>query len=306
MAPHGLAEDVRVRALAALMLGLAGCAHATHFYPALPRQTVPGQPEEASAQAAGVGMIVHAGDWRGRPEDLEDRLTPVEAFIENGSGKALRIAPELFGLTAPNGFRYQALDPSEVSRLAGPAYRDGSAFYLGFYGAYPWPGFSAPWRHPFYPFAWWGWSVAPYGYWAPPQGTEPRPSPRGTLQAGGSVSVLLFFPVPARSLERLEFSAELVDVDGQRFGSLHFPLARGGEGANAPTTKPSSAPPTGPAPASGPLEAPPAAPAPPTSPPAQPPPTSPPATPPPPPAQVPAPQAQGRPPPGPPSPWDAQ
>jgi hypothetical protein len=249
-----------------LALALSGCAyqHAV-FGPASPDQAVEGQPEAATAEAAGVRITVHAGDWGGSPKDLEERLTPVEVFIENGSGRALLVRPEYFGLVGPNGFRYQALEPGEVQRRAA-AQRDGVA-YVGVYGAYPWPGFWRPWRHGFYPYVWWGWYGPVYPYWGPPPPArvEPQPSPRGTLEPGGSVSVLLFFPVPSLELPRLELRVDLEAESGSEIGTIRVQLVRtdGAAPRSAPRPKatppPSGPPPSGPPP-SGPPPAPPTAP----------------------------------------------
>jgi hypothetical protein len=225
-----------------LALALSGCAyHHAVFGPALPGQAVEGQPESATAEAAGVRITVHAGDWTGSPQDLEERLTPVEVFIENGSGRALRVSPELFSLVAPDGFRYQALEPGEVQRRAA-AQRAGVA-YVGVYGAYPWPGFWRPWRHGFYPYVWWGWYGPAYPYWGsvPPEEVNPQPSPKGAIEPGGSASVLLFFPVPSLELSRLELRAELVTDTGAKLGIIRVQMVR--EGAASHPAPPATPPP---------------------------------------------------------------
>ena len=230
-----------MRATPCLALVLTACAHASaHFYPANPEGAVPDQPEAATAEAAGVRLTVHAGDWRGSPDDLEDRITPVEVYLENESGKAIRVGPEHFGLLAQNGFRYQPLDPREVQRLARSSYR-GTVVYYGFYGAYPWPGFWRPYRHRFYPYMGWGWYGAPaVAYVEPPASVQPPPATRGTLENGGNISLLLFFPVPAASLARIELTANLVDQAGTPLGTVRVPLVRLGA---PPAQPPANAPP---------------------------------------------------------------
>jgi hypothetical protein len=236
-----------VRPALPILLTLAACAHApTRFLPAGPEYAVEGYPAVASAQASGVRVTVHAGDWQGTPSDLEERLTPVEVHVENDSGRVVRVGPEDFGLLAQNGFHYQALDPREVQRLAGP-YRAAGPVYVGVYGAYPWPGF---WHrrhlHP-YPYAWWGWWGPPaVAYWPPPpEPPPPPPAPRGTLRSGGDISLLLFFPVPARSLSTAELTARFVDEAGAPVASVRVPLVREGaapsrppqDGARAPSAR---------------------------------------------------------------------
>jgi hypothetical protein len=214
----------------ALVLAVCGCAHqVAHFRPALPEEAVPGQPEAATGEAAGVRVTVRAGDWRGAPDDLENALTPVEVYLENESGKAIRVDSQDFGLIAPDGFRYQALDPRDVQRFVASRYPRDGAFYYGFFGAYPWPGFWRPWRHRFYPYVSFGW-YGPPGYWGPPPtappGPQPGPGPSGTLENGGNVSVLLFFQVPALSLPKFDLTADLVDTSGAKLGTLRLPLVR--------------------------------------------------------------------------------
>lgn len=236
-----------MRKLVYLVVALTGCVHATtHFYPASPAEAVEGQPEVATAEAAGVRLTVHAGDWRGAPEDIEDRATPVEVYVENESGHAVAIGPERFSLLAQNGFLYRALDSGAVHRLFAQLRRP-VAVYYGLYDAYPWPGFWRPYPYGFYPYT--GFDV-----WGPPVYVEegppaPPPQPHGVLNSGGYVSVLLFFPVPAPSLATLELVMDVVDDKGARLGTVRVPMTRepptGAPAARpaAPAQPPPGAPP---------------------------------------------------------------
>ena len=264
--------------LAVAPLLAAACVHPVRFHPAAPEQAVAGQPDSASAEQGGVRVVVHAGGWRGAPDDVEDRLTPIEVYVENDSGRAVKIGPEYFGLVAENGFHYQPLDPREVQRVASPAYGSGAVVYYGYYGAYPWPGFWSPWhRHRFYPWAWSDWYGPPVAYYAP--ATPPPPAPRGALQDDGHISLLLFFPVPARSLSFMEVTADLVDEAGRPIATLRLPLLREGVTAPPPATPrpagagavPAPSPGTPPASATPPSPPPSSPPPPPTSTPAAPP-----------------------------------
>ena len=68
-----------MRLVPCLLLVLAACVHGpTKFFPARPDEAVEGNAEAATAEGSGVRLTVHAGDWRGSPDDLEERLTPVE------------------------------------------------------------------------------------------------------------------------------------------------------------------------------------------------------------------------------------
>ena len=234
-------------AAAAAGLALAGCAHqSVHFRPVLAEEALPGQPDAAQAEAAGVRFSFRVGDWRGWPEDLEDQLTPVEVVVDNQSGHALRVGHRHFGLVAPNGFEYRAMSPSAVQHVVEQSYSAGSPWYYGYYGAYPWPGFHQPWDYDMYPYLSWGFP-GPVGFgWElpPPTPQVPQAGPSGTLQSGGHVSVLIFFQIPARKLPSLELTAELVDRSGARFGSVRVPLVRWVKGgAAAPPGAPPSSPP---------------------------------------------------------------
>lgn len=225
---------------------LGGCVHAaSHFRPALPDQAVAGQPEAGIGAAAGVRVMATAGDWRGWPDDLEERLTPVEVLVENRSGHSLRIRHDAFGLVDPNGFRHPALDPREVRRsLAAYGPRTYVYFHYGYFGAYPWPGFWFPLAYPYYPYSWWGpWGA---GVWTEPYrgAYAPRPGPEGALEDGGQVSVLLFFPVPALELPALELVADLVDqASGTLLATIRIPFVRAAPGAPARPAPPPRAPP---------------------------------------------------------------
>ncbi len=244
-----------MRSAPCLLLALTACVHAgAQFYPVRPDEVVAGQPQAATAADAGVRLTVHAGDWRGSPDDLEDRLTPVEAYVENDGGRAIRIGTEHFGLLGPNGFRYQALDAQAVQAAFASASR-GSVVYVGAYGAYPWPGFWRPYRHNFYPYMGWGWYGPPPDAWVTMPSAPPPPTPRGTLDSGGNVSLLLFFPVPARRLGAMEISMTVEDTSGARLGVVRVGLSR------QPLPASATAPPPGaPAPQAGAAAQPPAPP----------------------------------------------
>ncbi len=237
-----------------LSLAVAACAHApARFEPALPDQAVPGQPGAAGAEVQGVRMVATAGGWSGWPEDLEDTLTPVEVLVDNHSGRALRIRHEGFALVDPGGFRHAALPPQEVQRRLAAFGRPAGYvwFHYGFYGAYPWPGFYYPWhyRRYYYPYAWWwGWPGAGIATWVPPAPPAPAAGPEGALEDGGRVSVLLFFPVPAAALGRLDLVADLVaESDGRSFGTIRLSFVRAGAEPRAPPAPPTP-PPAGPPP----------------------------------------------------------
>jgi hypothetical protein len=222
------------------LVALSACVTVAPLRPASPDQVVPGEPLEAFAEVSGVRLQVRAGDWRGWPENLESRLTPVEVAVENDSGRALRIEPRLFGLYLPSGFRHAGMEPHQVRAALRDVYRARAAvaFYAGWYGYYPWPGYYPPWRRRHYPYVWWGpypWGVVvPYEAVPPPAEPEPRPSPEGTLASGGRFSLLVFFDVPATSLASATFEAVLEDTSGESLGRVRIPLTRAAPTPAAP------------------------------------------------------------------------
>jgi hypothetical protein len=270
---------VPVIALAAAVAGIAGCAHAPPFHPVPPAQAIPGDPRVGTAEAAGVRMSVRPDEWNGWPDDLEDYLTPMAVAIENHSGRALRVRPEMFGLTTSSGYRYEALQPRDVAALARQW-----GWGARFYGYYSWYPYARPWPV-ISPYSWW-WGPGPYA--SPPYavGITPGPTPPGTLRDGGRMTAVIFFPVPAKKLTSFLFDAKLVGSDSVEFGRIEIPFVRGNappppaRGAPPPGA-PSPAPPRTPPPATPSPSAPsppPGTPTPPQSPPpSSPPPTTPPA-----------------------------
>ncbi len=215
-----------------LLLALCACmAPLRPFRPGDAAQAVPREPDAASATVAGVRVTVRPGSWSGWPYDLERRLTPVEVVIENGSGGPLDVRLQGFGLVGPDGSRHEPLEAQAVRRRFTPV-PPSVAFYYGYYGVYPWPGFYEPWTS-WYPYMWWGFRpgeinppVPPHAY-GPPLPARQEMAPEGTLEKGRRVSLLLFFAVPARSLRSLTFEAHLADPSGKPVGDVRLPFVRG-------------------------------------------------------------------------------
>jgi hypothetical protein len=261
--------------VASAALVVTGCVHAPPpLRPALAEQAVEGDPRAASAEVAGVRLTIRAGDLGGWLEDVEDAVTPVAVSIENESGKAIRVRPRLFTVVGANGFRYEPLRRGEVRRLLrarGP-YGYGYGYpglYGGFglYGAYPWIGWPGA-----YPFLGWGMAWAPPPPRPPPAARAGSRQPSGTLEDGGEVDLLLFYPVPARQLGSALVQAAIVAVDGTQLGTVQVPLVRGGNPPPRAQPPPPAPPePAAPEPPPAESEPPPAASEPPPAP-AQPPP----------------------------------
>jgi len=233
-----------------LALSGAACVHVPPLRPALPEQAVQGDPGAASAEAGGVRVTVHADGWRGYPGDVADYLTPVEILVENGSGEELRVGPKRFALVGPTGFRYEPMPPGEVRRYLRP-YRGAAVYYQGWFGYYPWPGRPWAWRH--YPYYWWGPRAVVVVPAPPPPPDVPPSPPRGTLEPGGKVALLLFFPVPANQLGSFAVEAQLVSKGNRRVAEVRLSFARldphAPRAAPPPAARPPAPPPQAPPPA---------------------------------------------------------
>lgn len=224
--------------LVVVLILLAGCAQ-TKLAPAPQAQRVPGKELAAVAQTAGVRMVVEAGAWSGHPDNLAQELTPLRVTIDNGSDQPLRVRYEDFAIETGKGVRYTPLPPLRIQGtvieqadrpVRFPRYAVTPRFaYSGFY--------LAPWYSPYYPNlrAWsHPWAFSPFYYDTYyPRWTVKLPTPdmlemaipEGVIEPGGRVSGFLYFPDIAARVERVTFSAELMQGrEGQRLGALEVPF----------------------------------------------------------------------------------
>lgn len=204
---------------------LVSCARVAPLQAVDPNQAIEGLANEAQAEVAGVTVRAQIGGWRGRPKDLEQRLTPVDVTLHNLSRRTVRIGPEAFALQTPSGTR-RALDQPEVAwqlqELVGPKeYGPGSRRRVGAVGGPTFPGYDSP-TNPYSPFA-----------RSPPGAPTPAASqfydmqtPAGTLPHGAKTSILLFFGAAARTLSTATFEVALVDENGTSLGTVRMPFAR--------------------------------------------------------------------------------
>jgi hypothetical protein len=213
-------------AVAALALG--GCATLPPLHPADPAQAVRADGATGQAEASGVKLSVRADDWHNWLSDVQSRATPVEVAIHNGGESDLLVRPELFALVLPNGARLAALQPGEVHRtLLGLAVADRASSPRAI-GPHldPFTGRYDPTRT----VSLYSWSgLQGRGTLSPPVtslGPDARPIPEGTLQAGRSASVLLFFATPADKLKSFVFEADLQRPDGAQIGVERIAFGR--------------------------------------------------------------------------------
>lgn len=219
----------------------AGCA-APVLTPAPQAELVPGRKLAAVARHDGVRVVVQPGAWSGYPSNLSGELTPLRLTIENGSGQPLRIRYEDFVVETGRGARYTPLPPLKiegavVERSATavetlpdpirPRFAHSGFFLTPWYG----PHYSGMpiWARP--------WAFNPYYYRAvypewwvtlPTQDMLEQAIPEGVIDAGGMVSGFLYFPILAAEVDRVTFTARLVQgSNGDELAVLQVPfLAR--------------------------------------------------------------------------------
>ncbi len=209
-------SDGRACVLAVVARAIAACAGGSRELRAAdPAQALEGASNEAQGEVEHVAVRVAVGGWRGQPRDLEQRLTPVDVTVSNGSGKEIRLGPEAFKLVKAGGTALRALDQNAVTRalddLAGfgtrPAPRRGETF----------PGYDSP--RP-------GTGTRPGAPVPPPGSWYFSQLPSGTLAPGRQTSMLLFFDVPARTLAAAAFEVQVVDAAGAPLGVVRIPFTR--------------------------------------------------------------------------------
>lgn len=226
---------------AAAALLLAACATVAPMRPVDPSQAVGDDPSAASAETAGVRLVVRPEAWAEGTGDLGADLTAIEVAIENRSDRALQIRPAAFALRTPDGMRYDALAGDQLRRAFGP-YRG-----RGYGWAYGPPWGPRPWslhRWGGYPGGF-GWAYGPWWGGHPvSSGRVPaRALAQGALDPGGRISVLLFFPVPSGRLTAFELDATLVDTAGRSVAEVRVPFAREGHRPTVRPLPPIAAPP---------------------------------------------------------------
>jgi len=208
---------------------LLACIHQRELVPAPGAQTLPGQPRVAEETVEGVRVQVDSAAWR--KGQLYEVLSPVRVTIENGSGRALRIAYGEFTLGDPSGFRLAALPPYQAAvadaaagSVSAPPGYVGSGFLVTptsahtYRGVLPWHG-PIPYD-PVYYNRWYG----PSPVSLPNKELLRQGLPEGVLEAGGRLSGFLYFKDQPKGTT-LTFYASLVEAEtGQAFGTVAIPF----------------------------------------------------------------------------------
>ncbi|HLK90865.1 MAG TPA: hypothetical protein VKZ18_13290 [Polyangia bacterium] len=199
--------------------------------PAASAHDVPGAPEAASQEKAGVRVSADGDDWEARPADLPARLTPVKVRIVNHSGADALIEYERFALVGARGHVYRAIPilPADGAATDGveaiqPVYA-ASKFYVAprTHGVYP---SLEPWSHPLArDDAGFG---ARYKLWdsdLPTRAMRRMGLPEGVLADGGEISGFLYFENATRHEKRLTFRADIDDEQtGDQLAEITIPF----------------------------------------------------------------------------------
>ena len=196
----------------------AGCGHG-QLVPAASAHVIPGAPTAAFDEQEGVRVSVNGDAWKGPPDDLTKRLTPVKVRLINHSGKPVQILYERFTLRGASGRTYRPLpvvpldhDGARATPLlpifananffVGPRYRD----------VYPslesWAE-ALQRDETFY--------ERQYQLWGdglPTTQMQRYALPEGVLGDGGEMSGYLFFENATRHEDRVKFKAELEEGHG--------------------------------------------------------------------------------------------
>jgi hypothetical protein len=229
----GLRNPLLLLSLTALWA--SGCSHNPYLVPAPNAKVVPDQKDAAEAEEFGVHLVVNGNDWRGYPVDLADVISPVEAGIENKSGKSLSIRYKDFSLTDQSGFQSSALPPYTMDGASARAYSPllEPSFHFGLFWIAPYyypvfgPGLEAwPGDFPYDP----DYYQMYYGFWPgalPTRSMLEQGIPEGVVGDGGHITGFLYFPRVKREITNVSFEFELVDAKTkQSFGTIRIPLIR--------------------------------------------------------------------------------
>jgi hypothetical protein len=177
------------------------------------------------AEVGGVTLSVRADDFRTWISDTQQRATPIEVSIHNGSNAPLAIRPDDFTLVLPKGARLAAIPPARLQHvLGGLAVWDGRSPLNG-PSLDPLTGAYDPARTT----SLYAWSGLQGRGPAPPVtslGPDVRAQPEGVLAPGRNASFLVFFDTPADKLSQFTFEAALATESGAPLGTARLAFAR--------------------------------------------------------------------------------
>lgn len=211
--------------LAGAALLLVGCAPAADLRPAERANTAPELEQAAVTTKEGIRVLTQADEWPGR-FPVKREITPVRVRIENSGDAPLALRYEDLTLVGSNGEVYRALPPFRIDGEVA------NARAVPTYGPIAEPGFAfdgfgiAPVYAPAYP------TLTPvadpflydpvfyenaYTYWneteLPTAAMLVRALPEGVIERGGFVEGWVYFEKVPDTVERVTFSADLVNAN---------------------------------------------------------------------------------------------
>ena len=192
---------------------------------------MPGAPEAAVDESAGVRVSAEGNDWNAAPADLPGRLTPVKVRIVNHSGVPIEILYQQFRFKGTHGRVYQPIPlvpidhqhPDDAHPIH-PIY-SASNFYVGpgLHDVYPsLPAWSTPLPRDdaFYERQYQRWEKD-----LPTRAMQRMGLPEGVLADGGEISGFLYFENVTRNESRLTFKADIDDVrQGDEVAEIDIPF----------------------------------------------------------------------------------
>ena len=200
--------------------------------PATAAHVVPGAPETAAAEIAGLRISADGDDWTAAPTDLSKRLTPLKIRIVNHSGSPALITYGQFTLVDSRGHVYRAIPlvplehgrPLDGAGAIHPVYA-ASKFFVAprFHDVYP---TLEPWTRPVNQDD----SVADelcrlWGSDLPTRSMQRLGLPEGVLADGGEISGFVYFENATRHEGRVTFRADIGDEqNGAPLAEIKIPF----------------------------------------------------------------------------------
>jgi hypothetical protein len=208
------------------------CGH-SRLLPASSAETVIGAPTAAVAVENGVRVTVDSDSWRGDPEDLAERLTPIKVRITNKSGKPVRVMYEAFRFRGKSGRVYRARpvvsiahDPPEDSRATIKPIYTPSRFFVAkrlrdvYLCCDAWPE-PLPRDDALYERQYRAWRDQP-----PTRQMKRESMPEGVLEDGGVITGYLYFDNVTGRETVATFQARLEDGEaGRAVANLEIPFS---------------------------------------------------------------------------------
>jgi hypothetical protein len=209
-------------------VGVVGCVQRSELIPAPEVSTPTEAPKVATAEVAGVRVLVTPDKWQDQPRRLP-YIQDLHVAVENQSGIPLRLRYSEFELVSATGFTASPLPPYQIRQTAiepvlHPAFyshrfRVAPHHVQHFPTLGPWPS-----RFDFDE----GFYRHQYGLWEPHLPTRQMLEvaiPEGVIDDGGQVSGFLYFQELDPDMARVTFTMELINANtGESFGVIRIPF----------------------------------------------------------------------------------